>query len=657
MVLATLSLAVNDGSRFPQNDEWEMISVLTGNEPVTPSWLWRQHGWWPDPGHHDRWTTEHRTPLFKLAFLWLLELSRADFRSGSVFSVLALGAVAFAMIRTARALRGQQEYADAYFPLALLHWGHSGFLWSQQLYFALSAVLACVMLLMIARRTAPLRAWPAVPFALGLALLVMSGPGGMAYVPALSLVLVGSGVFHWRSGDPERRREGLLILAMSFAVLVLVPLYFVDIEKPIYRTYDRSVRDSLKNGMKFLATGIGPKFFSYTWPYCGMAMLALFAAGSLVLCSLWWTQPKERFRAACLLCFTGGVGSLALAMGWSRGGAWDSANYERHTFLTIPALCCLYLVWSVNRSSVSHIVQMSLFTVFCVALWPNTHYGLELGAWTRSRAERTGRLIQAGIPPAILADLGVMFHLGDFHDQSVAREYAVSRLEMMRKAGIAPYQVLKEKVALAEFSLPVEDFRLTGVSRDDRIMRASGTGTGLAYELAEPRFVYAIRLRYRYRGTGNPALKLFFRTTKEDVISETDMVAHESRTGTEETLERTVAVWVNDTIREILIHIDNKPSTFGLSQVVLILPVSDGGAGPESSSGGNAMPSFLTTSSGESRIPHDEDPLRPVCPSPGRVLIVGESSQRAGGLRRRFGWDSFRGVLPGRVVSVFFSTP
>jgi hypothetical protein len=460
----------------------------------------------------------------------------------------------------------------------MLHWGHDGLLWSQQLYFALSVAVACVMLLLIVRRSAPFKVWSAVPFAIGLVLLVMSGPGGMAYVPALSLVLVGSGVFQWRSGDSRRRRAGLWILAMSVAALMLVPLYFVGLEKPHYRAYETTARDALKWGTKFLVTGIGPKFMQFTWPYSGLAMLALLAASSLILCVLCWTRPQERFRAAGLLCFMAGVGCLALAMGWGRGGAWDNADYTRHTLLVIPALCGLYLIWTIDRSPLSRLVQMSLFSVVCVALGPNMRDGRATIAVTRSRAERTGRLIQAGIPPAILADLGVMIHLGDFHDQSLAREYVVSRLEMMRNAGIARYQLLKENVGLAELSLPVEGSRLTGMSRDNRIMHGSGTGTGLAYELAEPRFVYAIRLRYTFRGYASPELKLFWRTTKEDIVSEADMLPHESRLDTEGTVERTVAVWVNDTIREILIHLDNKPSTFELSQIVLILPASDGHA-------------------------------------------------------------------------------
>jgi hypothetical protein len=584
MVLATLILVVKDGSPFPQQDDWEMISALTGNEPITLWWLWRPHGWWHDPGHHDRYTTEHRSPLFNLVYLWLLKLSRADFRSGSVLSVLALGAVAFAMIRTARDLRNRQEYSDAYFPLVMLHWGHKGFLWSQQLYFALSAVVACVMLLLVARRCAPFTLRSAVAFALGLVLLVMSGPGGMAYVPALSLALVASGILRRRAGDPRCRRAGFWMLAISLVVLMLVPLYFVGLEKPINSTYGTNIRDSLKSGTRFLVTGIGPSFFWYTWPYSGMAMIALFAAGTLALCLLWWTRPQERFRAASLLCFMGGAGCLALAMGFGRG---TGANYDNHSFLAIPALCCLYLVWTVCRLPLSRDIQVSLFVVVCVALGPNIRYGRDMGATTRSSAERTGRLIQAGIPSAILADLNVMLSFDGFYDQSIARKYAVSRLEMMRNAGFPRFQFLKENQGLAELALPVETSRLTGMSGDNRIMPGSGTGTDLVYGLSEPRFVYAIRLGYRYRGTPHPELKLSWRTTKDDIVSEADVVPHASRVWnetlegtvvTDGTREGTVAVWVNDTIREIHIRLENKPSTFELSQIVLILPAGDGEA-------------------------------------------------------------------------------
>jgi hypothetical protein len=82
---------------------------VTGEEPVTPTWLWSQHN-------------EHRMLLPRLIYLALSELSGYDFRAGAVYNVLALSALSAVMIMTCRALRGGCDFRDAYFPLMLLNW-------------------------------------------------------------------------------------------------------------------------------------------------------------------------------------------------------------------------------------------------------------------------------------------------------------------------------------------------------------------------------------------------------------------------------------------------------------------------------------------------------------------------------------------------------
>jgi hypothetical protein len=96
----------------PQGDEWYYVQELTGERPVTLDWLWTQHA-------------EHRIPLAKLIWVGVLRLTNYDFRVGTALVVLALATTAFAMICTARSLRGRTSLSDAFFPLALLSLGQS----------------------------------------------------------------------------------------------------------------------------------------------------------------------------------------------------------------------------------------------------------------------------------------------------------------------------------------------------------------------------------------------------------------------------------------------------------------------------------------------------------------------------------------------------
>ena len=152
LLLAALAFVGRCGSDVPVQDEWDgIVPQLTGHAPVTAGWLWAQH-------------FEYRIPLPKLLMLALFALGGGDFRAGMFFNVLALGGLAFALIRAAASLRGGIGYADAFFPVALLHWGHwENFLMHWQVAYTLPVALACTLLLIIARSGAPLTPRAAAP--------------------------------------------------------------------------------------------------------------------------------------------------------------------------------------------------------------------------------------------------------------------------------------------------------------------------------------------------------------------------------------------------------------------------------------------------------------------------------------------------------------
>ena len=69
LLLALLALVGRYGFNIPGPDEWHMVPVLVGEQPVTPRWLW-------DP------FVEHRVPLTRLTLLGLAKLTDVDFRTG-----------------------------------------------------------------------------------------------------------------------------------------------------------------------------------------------------------------------------------------------------------------------------------------------------------------------------------------------------------------------------------------------------------------------------------------------------------------------------------------------------------------------------------------------------------------------------------------------
>src|SRR5262249_11804164 len=76
------------GVNVPYWDDWDMVPVRTGRQPLTLDWLWAQHN-------------EHRIPLPKLLYVALAR-GCGDLRAGMVFNVLCLAAVAAGLILAVR---------------------------------------------------------------------------------------------------------------------------------------------------------------------------------------------------------------------------------------------------------------------------------------------------------------------------------------------------------------------------------------------------------------------------------------------------------------------------------------------------------------------------------------------------------------------------
>ena len=175
MTVALLGYVWAFARDVPWWDDWDLVPVLSGREPVSATWLWERHN-------------EHRLPLPKLMHLALAVPSGPDFRIAAYINALGLAAGALVLILAARRLRGHTTLADALFPVLLLHWGqYDNLLWSFQVQFVGSTVLflAAVTLMATARRGHLLGRGVAV--GLCAAALPFFGANGTALAPALGL--------------------------------------------------------------------------------------------------------------------------------------------------------------------------------------------------------------------------------------------------------------------------------------------------------------------------------------------------------------------------------------------------------------------------------------------------------------------------------------
>lgn len=554
MTAAALGLVTGLGSRIPWLDDWVMVPALTGNQPDLPAWLWSQHN-------------EHRVVLPRLILLSLYKLTDGDFRSGMVVNVLALAALAFAMVRTAAQVRGRAILADAFFPIALLHWGHYyNLLWSWQVGFCLPAAVVGVVLLIVARHG--LRPTLGAGALAGVCLLMLPlfGAPGLAYVPAMACWLGLAAVLRWRSAARHGRRDAVLFGGFAVAAVLLVFAYFLGYERVEAYPEAPDRWAVLRITLLFLAYPLSPAAPPF-WPYSGVVVLALLLAAGVVLLAAVW---RGRYDALALLFFLGGGLSLALGFGWGRAGAVESqlvGDADHYMMIATPLLCALYFGLALYGPATTCAIAPYGFLVAALALLPfNVFSGLE-----RAQARYEGL-------QAFDEDLGEgmpLYQLLVYHRQALApdtwdQEGFSTWFHMLHDAGVGPFRQLQPNPPFREIDLPVEPAAVYEAKWDGRTARGSVQDACLLFRLPRPRYVAGIRLQCRHSNPDVGHFQMSWRKRGEADFPEKHRFSlFPWELGPDET---TLTVYVADTITEFLVIPDNKPFEFRLSRITLLVP-------------------------------------------------------------------------------------
>lgn len=352
-MLYVLAVAARYGMQYPFADDWDEVLAIVGDQPITLEWLWSQHN-------------EHRIFLPRLVFLATLRLTRADYRAPVFFNILALGALAAAMIRTAKALRGRTHYADALFPLQLLQPLQGGVWWSFHVQFVSSSLLLGVLLLVMVRREGPARPHLALTAGVCTALLPLCGANGLVLVPALALWLTLWGLRLLRSLAAQQRLSGLILITLAAAALALAGLYFHGYEKPGHHNWPHAgVLRTVITSANLLASGLGPQAAAY-WPLTGIAVSALLICSALLLLAAFRTRVTERMRILGLLAFLAATSCLALSVGWGRAGrGWGPGLASHYASSVLTFLCGVYFIWDLYAPLLA---RRFLLPLLCSAL-------------------------------------------------------------------------------------------------------------------------------------------------------------------------------------------------------------------------------------------------------------------------------------------------
>jgi hypothetical protein len=435
MFVALLGFVAVLGHNVPFADDWDVMPWVSGQQPVEPSWLWRHHN-------------EHRIPLPKMVWVVLGRLTGYDVRAGMYLDAVILGAISAALLLGARRLRGRTALSDAFFPLALLHWGqHQTLLWNFEVQFISSAVLSLIVLLTLVSVGSVPTARQGLILGTCLVLLPLCGANGLILVPPLAAWLAVAGVVRWRSGLPHGRRDGALWLGLAGTALGLVALSFLGERAVGVHPESPSLDASIQTACQFFVMALGPGG-EMILPFSALGLLLLVALCGLTLAAALYRRTDERWRGSGLLVYLGALLGLGLAVGWGRAGfgGVTALTGTRFVTLAVPLLCwCYFIAQLASAPSASTPFRMVpwLLCAVLLALQPwNIREGLSHGRGQAAILSHVEADIREGIGPAELARRWQYFLYYSINglDEEERQQLLQERLEWLRHTGQGPYK-------------------------------------------------------------------------------------------------------------------------------------------------------------------------------------------------------------------------
>jgi len=562
MLILAIFLVLDYGSMVPFWDDWNLVPWLTGEQPVTISWLWEQAG-------------EHRFFLPKLILVSALKLSGADFRVGMYINVLAMAGLGLGFILAARAVRGKTTCADAFFPIVLLHRGHvDSFLWTSVNTYVTPTVLVGLLLILIVVRRGRLSPATASLYGLGLLGLGLSGANGLIYVPALASWLAWAGLRYWRDGGWwPARATALVALVGATSALSVVGLYFVGFHRisfsPVGYHSTAFLRDLLRGIAIFLAMNFGVAA-KPLWRELGPLLGGLvIVCGVCLIAAIRRNRSSERAREFGLLAFLAGCLLLAVAVAWGRA-SWgpESLMLSRYASMAVPLICGIYFIWETNGPErVRPLGRVGLFILVSSLVPLNWSLGQAVASDLAGRRKALEGDLQSQMPVHLLVKRNDRLY--PLHD--VMQNCLLS----LRRAGFRSYRNVGENPPFREVALPLVATATHEVDGKGGPGRATGDDSYLVFDLPKATLVCGIRVRCRVNNRQGmcPYFQVEWRERGREDFTGVRKYVHymlpPDRDGV-------VLCFTDARIDQIRIRPDNQRCEFSIQDITLLLPPDPG---------------------------------------------------------------------------------
>jgi hypothetical protein len=419
MAVAAVAAVFFCGGETPYWDDWSLVPVLSGQEPLSIAWLTAAHN-------------EHRFPVSRL-FLWTAWRATGDgCRLVMLADVLLLAwAVRLLMLTTARLRRGP-DWADVLLPVLLLHWGHmENLLWSFQLAVVSATVLFFVAAAMLAEDP---RAWRPHHLALacGSVLLLPLHTGvGVAMTPGCAAALAVAAVELIRCPDRRLRRHGAIAMgAVAVACLVVAASVAgyrpVAEQVPVAREFGPTLRAVLQ------CAGMGLGVLGRIPILTGLAVLgfSIFSTGWAFVA--WRRRPEERALVLRLGLLLLAAWTVAAVIGWGR--VRFGAMTERYALMSAPILVPAWMLSAVGRFPPKSRAWCVTILLAAAAVWAaNMTYRWHYAMQRREASRAMRRDIADGLPLTEIAGRN-WFHWAS--SETVFRR----GLSTLLKSGIVPFR-------------------------------------------------------------------------------------------------------------------------------------------------------------------------------------------------------------------------
>src|SRR5262249_873379 len=255
------------GIRYPWYHEWNLVPYLAHAQPLTWQWLWAQH-------------VDHRILAIKVIYFVLYRIWPGDFRAPILFSAMLMCIASAMLIRTAKALRGDNSYVDAFFPLLMMHMGLGAWWWGMLMQFVLPTFLLCIVMSAWSTASIHINGFIGTRKVLGMVLpmilLPLSGSNGLVISVGVIALVILMLYWYW----PELCKIPIIIVILCMGIAITLSIWFLYFFKFSTVNYDWG---NLTPTLFLTTVGhviVAPfgRFVSTYW------LLALAALGLLILC-------------------------------------------------------------------------------------------------------------------------------------------------------------------------------------------------------------------------------------------------------------------------------------------------------------------------------------------------------------------------------------